>query len=172
MIAMRAMFSLDINEKQKYELILGKLFTPTTLKDIERHLAESYENVITNFGFEGSSHSEKAQKKYSEKAQKELGKARGDKFMSLIGAFGRLPEKLSNPSDPSIKDNVRDNSRKLLYQHFWHGLYSVKQLTTETEKDDKNNLKICTSISFESETIENYSFLDFLGQRIFEKSFL
>lgn len=142
MLAMRAWFDLKIDEIQFYEKILAGIFTSGNKfklnEEIKNQLAKSYQLL-----------------------RKELGEYNplGNEFIDLIKTLVRKSDNM---------DYLKNLSRKLFYQNFWHGLFPAS-LNVAPQREDKDS--VAMFVNFEYKDIPENSFPHFLGKLIYDESF-
>jgi len=140
-LAMRAWFDLKIDEIQFYEKIFGKIFTSGNKfklnEEIKNQLAKSYQLL-----------------------RKELGEYNplGNEFIDLIKTLVKKSDNM---------DYLKNLSKKLFYQNFWHGLFPAKLKI----KPPKSNDSVLMYIDFDYQDVPENSFPYFLGKLIYDESF-
>jgi len=141
-LAMRAWFDLKIDEIQFYEKIFGKIFTSGNKfklnEEIKNQLAKSYQLL-----------------------RKELGEYNplGNEFIDLIKTLVKKSDNM---------DYLKNLSKRLFYQNFWHGLFPA-YLNVAPHLEDKDS--VAMFVNFEYKDIPKDSFLYYLGKLIYNESF-
>ncbi|MHA1887617.1 MAG: hypothetical protein ACTSX0_06300 [Promethearchaeota archaeon] len=142
MLAMRAWFDLRVDIILDYEKILSEIFNADKKfvinEGIKHQLAKSYQSL-----------------------RKELGEYNplGNEFIDLIKTLVRKSDNM---------DYLKNLSKKLFYQNFWHGLFPAS-LNVARQREDKDS--VVMFVNFEYKDIPENSFPYFLGRLIYSESF-
>lgn len=153
MIAMRSWLNLSVKEILPHEKILAILFDfrggPLENSQIQCQLTDSYSTLI---------------RRYEETSIRKSSLPYGQ-FRDLVQLFGNLGKEKYD-----VKPIIQQQSVKLCYQHFWHGIFWTKSSRIKSRVTEKG---FCVQmfIDFYNESLSNYEFLEFLGKAIWNESF-
>jgi hypothetical protein len=159
MLAMRSWAESDLRKALKYEKILSDLFTGLSELELKEKVNSGLEFYLEqSYGQLTALYSE-ALRHMSEPPEN---KRTDNHFLSMFKGMGEAPEELEGHVFDFFKRRIREESLKLFYQSFWHGLFPLWIKTTFYA-----NLQ---SVGFNLEPIPE-SFLSLLACLIFKESF-
>ncbi|MCK4360084.1 MAG: hypothetical protein KAW92_15350 [Candidatus Cloacimonetes bacterium] len=152
LIAMRALFNLDINETSRYEKILFSMFEKKLKKEaILKNLADSYFNA----------------RKIFEDESYNLQNPRYNEFNNLLSSLGDSTKYLKRNKNV-FKKLLSDKSKLFFYQNFWHGLFPTK-FKVKPPNVNVNSVRIF--VDFDYKNLKDCSFLNELAKSIYNESF-
>ncbi|MFA4837910.1 MAG: hypothetical protein WC703_00360 [Candidatus Neomarinimicrobiota bacterium] len=149
MIAMRAWFNLEFNQRMPYEKMLATLFEPVEVLDdnqIRKAILQSYCDLKRFL---------EDNKIYPD----------GNFFNQLLEGIGNS---LRRESDPDLKNIVAQNAKRYFYQNLWHSIFPAK-LCVKDPMEGKDSILML--VKFERVNIQDNSFPYFLARLIWNESF-
>jgi hypothetical protein len=173
MLAMRALVQSDLSEIARYERVLSTLFINLSDLELTRlmnsalafHLESSYEQLkvlhkdVLRLAKESSD---------GRKAPNNLNRRIDNYFLGIFRELGEVLNWLEQVEqvEPAVlafhRQRIKEVSLRLFYQSFWHGLFPMEIQTTFYADLQR--------VKFYIEPFQ-HSFINFIGQAIFEECF-